>query len=81
MDDQFPIDNICFFFSIIQFSVDFVELPLLNFFVVFMIGMDLSVFVLIFEIPWQKNSNEDWFCMIVKVWNFYSRKFQINRET
>ena len=28
-----------------------------------MIGMDLSVSVLIFEIPRQKNSNEDWFCI------------------
>ena len=31
--------------------------------VVFMIGMGLSVSMLIFEIPGQKNSNEDWFCI------------------
>ena len=31
--------------------------------VFFMIGMGLSVSMLIFEIPGQKNSNEDWFCI------------------
>ena len=39
-----------------------------------MIGMDLSVSVLIFEITGQKKSNEDWFCIDCESLEFMFKK-------
>ena len=55
--------TICFCFFRYSIFCRFCGASITQFSVVFMIGMCLSVSLSIFEIPGQKNSNEDWFCI------------------